>query len=372
MSHQLQKSLTPVRILSLLMLLLSGLFLSDCTFGILTPDRSVSSGAGDSTPSPGAPDLGEPFYSWMGNGGYDALHYTIDLTVEMETSFVAGGVAIDAEATQALSRFNLDFLGLEVNEVTVNGEDATFWREGRELTIEPVEPLQQGEIFHVIVSYSGVVEAVPDPAIPFEVIGWLHGDSGVYVLSEPSGASSWYPVNDSPLDKASYTFRITVDKPYVVAANGLLQETVDNGDSTTYQWEAADPMASYLATINIAEFDVESEVGPNELPIVNYFPTTSGPEVRKHFAVTAEQIAYFSEVFGPYPFETFGAIVMDDNAFSAALETQTRPVYGARIVINVGEAVIAHEMAHQWFGDSISLEKWSDIWLNEGFATYAE
>ena len=351
---------------------LNVLFLGGCTFSMLTPDTSASTGSDVPIPSPGAPNLGEPFYSWMGNGGYNALHYALDLTVDIETDFISGRATIDAEATQALSAFNLDFIGFDVSEVTVNDVAASFLRSGRELTIEPAEPLWQDAPFNIVVHYSGIVESVPDPAIPFDAIGWLHGDSGTYVLSEPSGASSWYPVNDSPLDKATYTFRITVDKPYVVAANGLLQETIDNGDSVTYHWEASDPMASYLATIDIAEFDVESEVGPNDLPIVNYFPITAGKKLRDPFAVVPEQIAYFNELFGPYPFESFGAVVMDDNSFGAALETQTRPVYGQRIVQSLGEAVIAHELAHQWFGNSISLERWSDIWLNEGFATYAE
>ena len=194
-------------------------------------------------------------------------------------------------------------------------------------------------------------------------------------MSEPDGAASFFPTNDHPLDKASYTFRVTVPEPFEVAANGVLTETIDNGDTNTFLFEARDPMASYLTTINIDEFDVETMESESGTPIRNYYATGLPEEVRRPFARQGEMLAYFGELFGPYPFEIYGSLVLD-VPIGAALETQTLSIYGLDMIavnyVDSTELVVAHELAHQWFGDSVSVADWKDIWLNEGFATYAE
>lgn len=315
----------------------------------------------------GAAGLGDPLYPQLGNGGYDVQHYTIELAVDMTNSAITGTTTITALATAALSSFNLDLLGLDVDHVTVNEAPATFTHNGQELTITPATALTADQPFSVTVAYGGVPEPVSDPGVPFEAVGWLDYDTeGIYVLSEPSGAMSWYPVNNHPLDKATYTFRITAPEPYVVAANGLLVDEIAEGAWRTYVWEVRDPMVSYLATVNIAEFDVIREEGPAGLPIINFFPPARSRWLQRDFAPTAAMITYYSELIGPFPFESYGAIVMD-VPFGGALETQTRPVFGSTATM---EMIVAHELAHQWFGNSVSLTSWQDIWLNEGFATY--
>ena len=319
---------------------------------------------------PGSDSLGDPYYPHLGNGGYDALHYTVDLVVDVESNTVDGIATINIQATQNLSAFNLDFSGFEISEVLVGDEVVDYERQGSELTITPIVPLLEGDLFTVKVAYSGKPNPVRSEAIPVRM-GWIHSDAGIYVASEPDGAASWYPVNDHPLDKATYTLRITVPEPYVVAANGLLIDEVEKGDTTTYVWEASDPMASYLTTVNIAEYVMQTDEGPNGLPIRNFFPPELAEDAAFDFGRTPEMIEFFSEIFGPYPFEAYGVAIVD---FPAALETQTLSIFGYRHVSGSrdSEAVVAHELAHQWFGDSVSVATWQDIWLNEGFATYAE
>jgi aminopeptidase N len=324
---------------------------------------------------PGAPGLGDSLYPHLGNSGYDVQHYTLDLTVqEVETSELEGVTIIEARATQPLSSFNLDFIGFEVTEITVNGQPAEFERSQQELTITPSASLMEQESFTVEVRYQGTPGEVNSIAIPVQT-GWITFDGGSFVLSEPDGAATFFPVNDHPLDKASYTFRVTVPEPFEVAANGVLTETIDNAETTTFVFEARDPMASYLATVNIDEFDVETSQSANGVPIRNYYPTDLPEEMRRPFESQGEMIEYFSEIFGPYPFEVYGAAVIDAE-FGVALETQTLSIFGLRMVDpnhpKGTQQVIAHELAHQWFGDSVSLADWRDIWLNESFATYSQ
>lgn len=315
----------------------------------------------------GAAGLGDALYPQLGNSGYDVQHYTIELTVDVLSNTITGTTTITALTTAALTSFNLDLLGLTVDTITVNETPATFTRSGQEITITPETPLALDQPFTVTVAYGGNPQPIADPGIPFEAVGWLdYDEQGLYVFSEPSGSMSWYPVNNHPLDKATYTFRITAPTPYVVAANGLLVDEIDQGAQRTYVWEASDPMASYLATINIAEFDIVEEIGPDGLPIINFFPQALSRRLSRDFAVTSEMIDYYSTIIGPFPFESYGAIVMS-APFGGALETQTRPIFGSTATM---ETIIAHELAHQWFGNSVSLARWQDIWLNEGFATY--
>ncbi len=319
------------------------------------------------TPVAGEDGLGDPLYPQLGNGGYDVQHYTIDLTVDVVSNTITGTTTIMAVAAAPLTSFHLDLSGLTVDAVTVNDSEATFTRADSELIITPSAVLAVDQPFTVTVAYGGVPAPISDAGVPFAGVGWLsYGATGIYVISEPTGAMSWYPVNNHPLDKATYSFRINVPAPYVVAANGLLVDEIDEGTRRTYVWEASDPMASYLATVNIAQFDMVTTQGPDGLPLLNFFPSTSSSRLTRSFAPTADMIAYFSELIGPYPFESYGAVVMD-VPFGGALETQTRSVFGRTATI---ETIIAHELAHQWFGNSISLTSWQDIWLNEGFATY--
>jgi aminopeptidase N len=300
-------------------------------------------------------------------------HYTLDLVVDMQSGAISGTVALAARATEELRAFNLDFQGFSLHSVAVGDQPAVYRRTAHELTIAPATLIRSGETFTTTLRYDGVPRTITSEAIPIPV-GWNRYAEGVYVVSEPSGAAAWFPANDHPRDKATYTFRITVPKPYIVAANGLLRDTIDNGDTRTYIWENTSPLASYLATISISQFVEERELGPNGLPIRNFFPPSLADNARRVFAPTAAMIDYFDDLFGPYPFEAYGVAVVD-RELGYAMETQTLSVFGRDLADAdpaLAESTVAHELAHQWFGDSVSVANWQDIWLNEGFANYAE
>jgi aminopeptidase N len=328
-------------------------------------------------PISGAEGIGDPTFPDLGNGGYDAQRYTLELAIDMDENVISGTVMMDAIATQTLDSFNLDFAGFTISELTLNGAPADYTRDERELIITPAAAIASGTSFTTAITYSGVPREDIDLDGAAYALGWQHYGEGVFVASEPSGASLWFPVNDHPLDKASYTFRITVPKPYNVAANGLQQGKIDNGDTITYLWDAEAPMASYLVAINIADFVVQSEAGPDGVIIRNFFPRDIARRATDTFSQTDEMITYFNTLFGPYPFSVYGVAVAD-TPLSFALETQTISLFGSEIAqagswqrAGGAQGVIAHELAHQWFGNSVSLSNWRDIWLNEGFATYA-
>jgi hypothetical protein len=326
-------------------------------------------------PKPGSSGVGDSLYPNFGNGGYDTKHYTLDLNVtDVKTSNLDATATIEATAKQNLNRFNLDFIGFAIEGITVNGEPAKFSRDGQELIITPAKPLHKGNNFTVEVDYNGVPEQIDSAAFTFPVpTGWVIVEDGNFVLSEPDGAANYYPVNDHPIDRASYTFRVTTPKPYEVAANGVLEETIDNGDTTTYIFEARDPMVSYLTTVNIDKnFNIEMETGVDGIPIRNYFAEGIPEEKLAPFDRQPEMLALFQEFFGPYPFELYGSVVVNTDT-GAALETQTLSIFGTdTLESDTIEETVAHELAHQWFGNSLALSDWSDIWLNESFATYSQ
>ena len=321
----------------------------------------------------GADGIGDEYFPTMGNGGYDVLHYAIDLATSVEENTIDGSTTITAKATQKLSQFNLDFNPLKISEIMVNGAPATYVQKDRELTVTPAQGIAESEEFTVMVRYQGNPNKT---SVKNEAIGgWQNDGQSISVIGEPRVAWMWYPVNEHPQDKATYTLKITVPEPYMVILNGKQESIVKNNDGTqTYTWKTRDRMASYLVALNIVkDYVVQTQTGPNGLPITNYCPQESAAQCEKVFARQPEMIAYYSEQFGGYPFESYGGIVTR-SSFGGALESQTLVTYGNMLVsipLSEAENIVAHELAHQWFGNSVSLKQWKDIWLNEGFATYA-
>ena len=530
---------------------------------------------------PGAAGVGDPYFPLDGNGGYDVKRYLLDVTYDPATDILEGVATIRARATQNLSSFNLDLVGLTVESIRVNGRRATWSRDGGELTVSLRKGLRNKRIFTTKVRYHGVPAPIEDQ---FGSSGFLHTDDGALVAGEPHVAATWFPVNDHPSDKAAYTFRVTVPAGLEAVANGTLRSRRTKGGWTTWTWRAKEPMASYLATATIGEFDLRSyrdagirywdaidpdlfappavprsgqqfaisqkaqpsykrlartitvpaggstlsfwitrdteanwdfvfveahttgETDWTTLPDLNGHtsedtgfscpfwlelhpflthyqsdngdgtcspqgttghwwavsgasegweqwmvdlsayagsdvevsityasddifqaagafvddivvssgagttsfeadgdtfdgwtvpgapadsapnpndwivgtvadtPEPLGPTVEASFSRQPEIIDFLSNTFGPYPFSAAGGIVDDFADLGFALENQTRPIYSKFFFTDplLGDSVIVHELAHQWYGDSLALARWQHIWLNEGFATYAE
>ncbi len=521
--------------------------------------------------APGAPGIGDPYFPLDGNGGYDVSHYDLALRYDPASDRLSGLATISARATQNLSRFNLDLTGLTVRSIVVDRRWASFSRDGQELTVRPRKGIRRGERFRVRVAYDGVPTTFEDGS------GWIHTDDGALVVGQPDSATAWFPVNDHPLDKASYSFAITVPAGREAVANGELRDVSTRRGWTTWEWEAKEPMASYLTTATSGEFDLRSyrrdgirfidavdpdlydesnprtgsryafsqkansafkrfgrtidvpasggdltfwvrrdterdwdfffveahpvgsddwttladenghstqdtgftcfysafmehyqtatddgcepggttgtwhansgtsdgyeqwsvDLGPYagqqvevafsvtsdslwQLPGVfidditvpggagstsfeddgdaadgwhvlappddidneNEWiiggaadaPPTTGEVVDASLARQPEIVRFLEERFGRYPFSAAGAIVDDAEGLGFALENQTRPIYAKEFFNSTesGLAVVVHELAHQWFGDDLALAGWQHIWLNEGFASYAE
>jgi aminopeptidase N len=340
-------------------------------------DQSGSSVSGSTSsapaPTPGAAGVGDPYFPDLGNGGYDVDHYDLVITVpDPHQNQITGRTTITAKATQSLSLFDLDLSGLTVSSVTVDGAAATETRDGRELVITPAHPIDDGDSFTTVVDYAGGPEPRSTASIPIAV-GWIATGDGSFVVSEPEGASTWYPVNDHPSDKATYTFHVHVPDGTTAVANGdLVSRTPDADGSVTWTYDAEQPMASYLAEVAIGDYQVTNGAGPDGVAIRNVFDSAVAADVAPAFARQSDMISFFVSQFGPFPFDIYGALVVNERT-GYALETQTLSTFGGDVVSGSDpDVVVAHELAHQWFGDSVSLATWKDVWLNEGFATYAE
>jgi aminopeptidase N len=343
---------------------------------LVTATSGLAEAAPADGPAVGAPGVGDPYYPTAGNGGYDVRRYRLELRYDPATDRLDGVAKIDARAEQDLDRFDLDLLGLTVERIRVrqggHRRDATWSRTGSELVVTPARRIRRGKDFTVNVRYGGVPVRVGTPLTGEG--GFLHTDDGAVVAGQPEVATTWFPVNDHPIDKASYAFRITVPDGVDVVANGLPEGTEPAEPGwTTHEWRARSPMASYLATVDIGRWDIRRRTGPHGLPIIDAVDPDLGDLADAALARQGEMITFLEGVFGRYPFETAGAIVDDQQPVLYSLETQTRPIH-SRLVFLVPntEDIVLHELAHQWVGDDVALARWSDIWLNEGFATFAE
>ncbi|WP_153506042.1 M1 family metallopeptidase [Cumulibacter manganitolerans] len=320
----------------------------------------------------GADSAGDEYTPRRGNGGYQVDSYFLDLTYRVPSNNLHGLAVIAIRTTEPLDKLTFDLTGLQVSKVTVGGRRVRrFTARSGKLAIWPAATLEAGTALSVEVHYSGN----PRPTrTPWGLLGWEELTNGAIVASQPTGASTWFPCNDHPSSKASYRFQITTDAPYTVAANGALVSHRTHGSMATWVYRQTEPMASYLATLYIAQAPwlrlPADGLAVRQSAVV---PAALRRRFDHDFARQSEMIALFSRLFGPYPFGDYKVLVTED-VLEIPLESQGMSTFGSNHVDGRGgsERLIAHELAHQWFGNSVGLAAWQHIWLNEGFACYSE
>ena len=223
-----------------------------------------------------------------------------------------------------------------------------------------------------VIDYGGRPTRI-EPMADIPIGGWYFVNGTAFVLSEPGGNFAWHPVNDHPLDKALFRVEVTAPSDLTVASGGLLVDMSDEGDgTTTWTYEPPDPMAPYLLPLAIGDLELIDEGEASGIPIRNAIDRDL-LDRQDSFARTPQMMEVFIDLFGPYPFDAYGVLVVD-AVLGGALEQQTLSIFGQDFLRSGRDFddVVAHELAHQWFGNHVTLGAWEDIWLNEGFATYAQ
>lgn len=316
-------------------------------------------GNAQSASTAGTDGLGDPYFPQDGNGGYDVEHYEVTLGYDPADHQLTGSTRIDAHAAQPLTSFDLDFDGPPVRAVRVNELPAGFVQQDpHELVVTPALPLLPGLPFTVTVEYAGIAADTGGE-------GWTYAPTGgAFAAGQPHSAASWYPLNDSPRDKATFTLHATVPAEWEVMSGGTrVRDEVHDGFRTV-SWEQRHPVIGYLTTVAIDKFDYLEQRRANGTPLLSAFaPGVEG--LRAHEQRLPEVLDFIENLYGAYPFDTAGGIFLS-APLPFSLETQTRPVYADWADLNT----VVHEVAHQWWGDSVSVYSWSDICLNECLASY--
>ncbi|MGA0559147.1 M1 family aminopeptidase [Larkinella sp. VNQ87] len=311
---------------------------------------------------------------YPGDASIDVTYYKLDLNITYTPNYLRGAATVGLKSvSDNLSRFYLDLsASLKVDSVKTGMQKLSFSQQDNQLRITLAQPLGNGQSLAVTVYYQGK----PDASGLGSFVFGTHGSQRqpvIWSLSEPYGARDWFPCKDTPADKAdSSDVWITAPKLFVSVSNGVLERTLDNADSTrTYRWRNRYPIANYLISVAMSNYALHEQVfrAPTgeSMPVTHYvYPEALTDNFRRTLDQTTAMLDVFSDYFGPYPFlkEKYGHAQF---GWGGGMEHQTISSMGA-----FNTDIMAHELAHQWFGDKITCRTWEHIWLNEGFATYAE
>lgn len=319
------------------------------------------------------PQVTDSYLPQHGDDGYSTIEYDLALEYNPHTGRLAGRARITAVARRSLSEILLDLGPFRLHKVLVDGRrPGRYVHRADKLRIRPVKPVPAGAVFSMEVRYTGV----PRPVRTREwgELGWEQLEEGALVASQPHGARSWFPCNDRPDDKAVYRIAVTAPSPYTVVANGLLTSRTISASTTTWVYEQTAPMATYLATVQIGPYELVDVPHAGAVPQPAAVPRALlGGRFQHDFARQPQMMTVFEDFFGPYPFDDYAVVVVDEE-LDVPVEAQGLSIFGSNHVDGRrgSERLIAHELAHQWFGNSLTVADWRHIWLNEGFAKYAE
>ena len=306
---------------------------------------------------------------------YDVKYYSLDLDIISNSKFqkIIGTTKIIGKVTgESINYVELNFWnGMTINNIYIDDSptthlDYTWYNDIVKINLDSTY-LNQTE-FEINISYNGLPQNCPYGIFDFNT----HlNEPMISTLNEPFGARAWFPCKDIPSDKAdSVDIRVTVSNNLVVASNGLLRDTIINGTTTTYWWHEQYPISTYLISLAIhpyAQFSDWYVYGDNDSMEVQYYVFPDKLNDRKaKYSKTVEMIEFFSSIFGQYPFveEKYGHA---EFLWGGGMEHQTLTSLGG-----TSESLIAHELAHQWWGDAVTCNSFHDLWLNEGFASYSE
>ncbi len=308
----------------------------------------------------------DPYLPHHGARDYVVDHYDLDLRYRVEPNRLEGVARLRVRAVEPLAQVRLDLAGLRVSRVECDGRRVRYAQKNRSVRATLPRRLDAGESVDLAVTYAGN----PVPATgPWGEVGWEELDAGVLVAGQPDGAPTWFPCNDHPGYKATFDLTFTTDAPYSVVANAPVREVVRRAATRTWRFARTEPMCTYLATVQVGRYDVVPLGARGRAARA----ADQADDVAHDLARHDELFAAFEEMFGPYPFAGYTVVVTPDT-LEIPLEAHGASVFGANHLDGSrrSDRLVAHELAHQWFGNSVSVRAWRDIWLNEGFACYAE
>ncbi|MET8138720.1 M1 family metallopeptidase [Sphaerisporangium sp. NPDC005288] len=337
-----------------------------------------AAGPGREAPKPGAHTAGDPLFTYLGNGGYDVESYDIRYDYRPGTLKMDSSVRITATAKQALSGFSLDSAVEHVGSVSVQGEPAAFRVSGEKLLVTPRHALREGRRFRVEVSYR--VDRGQNPPSPSYPPGthiidhWINKPDGFALMGQPDRAHMFFPCDDRPSDKARVTFRITTPKDLQAVAIGTLRSRVTTGDRTTSTYAGRDLVPTHVVQAAVGHFTMTTARGPHGLPIRSYIATDRYKAAKPRVDDIPGQVAWMEKRLGRrFPYTAYGVLGVPGDYDGVALESATLSTFSVegltRPAPDIAPTMI-HELAHQYFGDAVSVRNWNDMWISEGHADY--